>query len=95
MAEQVHTMTRAGIDSTGAHEWLCAECGRHLSLTFPPNYRKVVLIAGDVWAQHVGGAGGVQLAGMTIPPPLGQVWTETDDERVRQWMQDPAGGPGE
>jgi len=63
-----HEMRLEEIYPSGAEEWLCPTCGRRFLMSWPPAYKKIVLIAGDEYAIHSGGKGGVRLA----PPQISQ-----------------------
>ena len=56
-----HEMTMVADHASGAEEWHCPECGHRFIMTWPPNYRKVVLEQGDLYAIHSGGKGGLQI----------------------------------
>ena len=83
--EQQHQMVRQAVHDDGVQDWLCPECGRRLLLTWPPNYRKVVLHRGDVWAAHVGATGGLRLSNVKVPPQAKHTWTEEDEQALRTW----------
>jgi hypothetical protein len=59
--QQHHQMTLESTQSSGIEEWVCPECGRRVQITWPPNYKKVVLVAGDEDAVHSGSKGGVSM----------------------------------
>lgn len=61
-----HEMTRVAVHESGAEEWHCPACGRRLVLSWPPNYRKVVLEAGDEVAQHSGAKGGLSFVAAEV-----------------------------
>lgn len=44
-----------------SQELYCPVCGRHLVVTWPPNYKKTVLVEGNVNAIHSGGTGGLKV----------------------------------
>jgi len=62
---QHHEMRLQRTYSSGAEEWFCPACGRRFLLDRPPAYKKIVLEAGDEYAMHSGGKGGLR-----IQPPL-------------------------
>lgn len=65
-----HQMTRTRSLKDSTEEWSCTQCSRRLLLRRPPAFEKVVLDRGDEWAAHVGGVGGIQMAGaQTSPAP--------------------------
>ena len=71
---QQHEMQLEKTHSSGAEEWYCPTCGRRFLLSWPPAYKKVILEAGDEYAAHSGGKGGLRMG----PPQL----HEADDEPV-------------
>ena len=62
--EEKHTMILQTTHQSGAEEWYCPICGRRLLMQWPPNYKKIILEAGDEYAIHSGGKGGVQIKGV-------------------------------
>lgn len=61
-----HEMTMIATHASGVEEWNCPACGRRLVLSWPPNYRKIVLEAGDEYAQHSGAKGGLSFASADV-----------------------------
>jgi hypothetical protein len=59
--QEHHVMVLEGVHPTGAEEWYCPTCGRRIMMQWPPNYKKIVLEAGDEYAVHSGGKGGLQV----------------------------------
>jgi hypothetical protein len=57
--KQTHEMVLETTHASGAEEWVCPTCGRRFMLTWPPQYKKIVLNAGDEAARHSGGKGGL------------------------------------
>lgn len=53
-----HQMVVVQQHKDGSQEWLCPICGRHFIMQWPPNYKRVVLEAGDENAVHTGGSSG-------------------------------------
>ena len=58
---QHHEMRLEKSHSSGAEEWLCPTCGRRFLMNWPPAYKKIVLEAGNEYATHSGGKGGLRL----------------------------------
>jgi len=56
-----HEMSLKHIYPTGAELWECNECSRMFVLTWPPNYRKIVLDRGEFDIEHTGVKGGMQI----------------------------------
>ena len=52
-----HEMILEKTHETGAEEWYCPTCGRRLLMTWPPEYKKIILCTGDELAIHSGGTG--------------------------------------
>lgn len=52
---QTHQLLLVQAHTSGAEEWRCATCGRHLLLRWQPAYEKQVLNAGDDRALHSAG----------------------------------------
>ncbi len=61
---QHHQMVLLATHPSGADEWLCPTCGRKVLMQWPPDYKKIVLVAGDESAIHTGGKSGLSL---TLP----------------------------
>lgn len=59
--QEHHVMVLEGVHPSGAEEWHCPTCGRRIMMQWPPNYKKIVLEAGDEYAVHSGGKGGLQV----------------------------------
>ena len=59
--QEYHQMVVKKTFASGAEEWICPTCGRHIIMQWPPNYKRVVLDAGDEEKAHAGGAGGVTM----------------------------------
>ncbi|MBI1879408.1 MAG: hypothetical protein HYR94_14520 [Chloroflexi bacterium] len=58
---QQHEMQLEKTHATGAEEWYCPLCGRRFLLSWPPAYEKIVIQAGDEYAIHSGGKGGLRM----------------------------------
>ncbi|MCB0191009.1 MAG: hypothetical protein KDJ65_03620 [Anaerolineae bacterium] len=56
-----HHMQLDKVHPSGVEEWFCPTCGRRFLLTWPPDYEKVILNAGDELAIHNGSKGGVRM----------------------------------
>jgi len=59
--QQHHQMQLEKSHPSGAEEWFCPTCGRRFLMQYPPKYKKIMLEAGDEYAAHSGGTGGLQL----------------------------------
>lgn len=66
---------------TGAERWGCPDCGRLVLIRWSPEFERVVLVAGDEHAIHVGGKGGAQVGS------IGLAADESERERAaREWL---------
>jgi hypothetical protein len=61
-----HEMILETTHPSGAEEWYCPTCGRRFMLTWPPEYKKIVLSAGDELASHGGGKGGLKISQIQV-----------------------------
>lgn len=69
MSEQItHTMVLRGTHVSGAEEWYCPQCGRRFIMQWPPNYKRVILEAGDEYAYHTASKGGLQFGRVALTP---------------------------
>ena len=59
--QKQHEMILKSTQSSGVEEWVCPECGRRVLMSWPPNYKKIVMEVGDETALHCGGKGGVSM----------------------------------
>jgi len=62
--QSAHAMELEHTYPSGAEEWYCPTCGRRMIMQWPPKYKKIVLEAGDEYATHAGGKGGIQIGGV-------------------------------
>jgi len=69
VSEQTHEMQLETTHSSGAEEWYCPTCGRRFLLNMPPDYRKIVLDAGDEYAIHSGSKGGLKMGSIQVGRP--------------------------
>lgn len=56
-----HEMKLESTHSTGAEEWYCPTCGRRFLMQWPPQYKRIILDAGDENVVHTGGKSGLQI----------------------------------
>lgn len=56
-----HEMELVDTYPDGAEEWFCPVCYRRFILQWPPNYKRVILEAGDENAVHSGGKNGARM----------------------------------
>jgi len=67
--QQNHEMQLERTHSSGAEEWHCPICGRRFLLNMPPEYRKIILDAGDELAIHSGSKGGLVMGSIEVGKP--------------------------
>ncbi len=67
--QQNHEMQLETTHSSGAEEWYCPTCGRRFLLNMPPDYRKIILDAGDESAIHSGSKGGLVMGSIRVGKP--------------------------
>jgi hypothetical protein len=68
MNQQQHEMVLEKTHPSGAEEWNCPTCGRRLLMSWEPNFKKTILEAGDDYAIHSGGKGGLSIGPMQAIP---------------------------
>ncbi|MBK8905968.1 MAG: hypothetical protein IPM53_32615 [Anaerolineaceae bacterium] len=68
-----HNMILEVTHTSGAEEWVCPTCGRHLIVEWWPKFKKVVMDAGDEYAIHNGSKGGVVLSTPESTQPQSQI----------------------
>ena len=59
MIQEQHQMELVETHDTGEEEWQCLQCKRRFLVQWPPKYKKVIIEAGDEYAIHGGGKGGI------------------------------------
>lgn len=64
-----HEMVLEVTHPSGEEEWNCPRCGRRFLLNMPPDYRKIILNAGDESAVHIGSKGGLRMGPVQIGKP--------------------------
>ncbi len=47
-----HQMVLEQTHPSGAEQWYCPICGRRFLLLWPPDYKKIIMQAGDEYAIH-------------------------------------------
>jgi hypothetical protein len=84
--QEQHEMILEKTHPSGADEWYCPICGRRLLMDYEPRYKKTVLEAGDEFAIHSGGKGGLRVGSIQAKPVDRSVsQMETDDMRLAPW----------
>jgi hypothetical protein len=85
MSEQ-HEMILEKTYSSGAEEWNCPTCGRRLLMDYGAPFKKTVLEAGNEYAIHSGGKGGVHMGSMqALPVDDSSSRGEVEDTRLAPW----------
>ena len=64
--QQHHEMILDKTHPSGTDEWYCPTCGRRLLMDYEPKYKKTVIKAGDEYAIHSGGKGGLRMGPMQV-----------------------------
>jgi hypothetical protein len=66
--QQKHEMILDKTHPSGADEWYCPTCGRRFLFDYEPSFKKTILEAGDEYAIHSGGKGGLRMSAMQVIP---------------------------
>lgn len=74
-----HQMMLQSTDRAGVEKWHCPTCGRTILLSWSPRYSRTVIVAGDEYAIHSGGKGGLRMS-VEVKPGL--------SEGLRQEIED-------
>jgi hypothetical protein len=82
---QHHEMQLVTTHPTGAEEWFCPYCGRRFLLQYPPEYKKVVLEAGDEHVTHSGGKGGLHIGVVGVQEVDTTAKDDGDEQRLAPW----------
>lgn len=82
--QEVHTMEFVESHKNGQDELYCPTCGRRMLLSWPPNYKKVILEMGNAFAVHTAGRGGIKLEVPQVLAPENQ--DEADDPGLEPWI---------
>ncbi|MCS6880600.1 MAG: hypothetical protein NZU74_04650 [Chloroflexaceae bacterium] len=89
-------MQRAGMNATGAEEWVCPDCGHRLEIQLRPVWRIQVLTPGNTRATHCGGLAGTAMAPSPVADKLhpfaasenqGSGGASPDDDRGHDWLR--------
>ena len=92
ISEQTHEMQLETTHSSGAEEWYCPTCGRRFLLNMPPDYRKIILNAGDEYAIHSGSKGGLKMGAIQVgkseEPALPQTIVATLEKILKDFDRD-------
>jgi len=60
-SQEQHDMELEKTHPSGAEEWYCPTCGYRFVMTWPPEFKRVILNVGNPFAVHNGGKGGVHM----------------------------------
>ena len=80
----MHTMIMLN-EHEGTEEWVCPSCGRHLLVTWFPDFKRTVLEAGDLSASHSGFKDN-SLMEDRIPVPVDKTHRQEEPKRL---LEDP------
>jgi hypothetical protein len=88
----MHTMIMI-TEHEGTEEWLCSICGRHLLVTWFPDFKRTVLESGDLSADHRGFRDNSQ-AEDRVPVPVDKAYrselpeqpSASEDLRLTPWI---------
>ena len=81
--QEHHVMEYVQTHASGEDEMYCPTCGRRVLIQWPPDYRKTVLDAGDEFATHSGGTGGLSVGAAEISQGSGL--STSDEARLQDW----------
>src|SRR5215211_7812027 len=90
MNEQPHVMILEKEYPSGEEDWVCPTCGRRFRVNWEPKFKRMVLEAGDEYASHSVGKGGLQMGSMQMTPVNNQSSENepvisVDDPRLAPW----------
>jgi len=86
-SSQQHEMRLEKAHPSGAEEWLCPTCGRRFLMQWPPAYKRIIMEAGDEYAIHSGGKGGLRMEPLQISPNYDKHEAPVPDE-LRDAIED-------
>ncbi len=72
MKTNKHRLYCADTYPSGAEEWCCDTCGRRFIIQWSPEYRMIVLDAGDPYAIHNAGKGAIAV--QSVDPNEEEQW---------------------
>lgn len=82
--QEHHQLVLEKTHASGAEEWYCPTCGRRLLMSWPPDYKKIVLEPGDNYAIHAGGKGGLSMGTLQVAQ---EEDTSYDDKYLTPWIE--------
>ncbi len=83
---QHHEMVLKTTRPSGEEEWYCSTCGRRMLINWEPAFKRSVLEAGDEYASHSGGKGGLRIGPLQVSDadsPLAREEPQPSDEDPR------------
>jgi hypothetical protein len=88
--QQKHEMVLSLTHPSGAEEWVCPTCGRRFLISWEPNFKKIMLEAGDDFSIHSGGKGGLRIGRTQVMPSRDgnreeKPTTPMEEERLAPW----------
>jgi hypothetical protein len=91
MNQQRHEMILEKTRPSGEEEWNCSTCGRRLLMNWEPNFEKTILEAGDEYAIHSGGKGGLRIGSVQVMSADDTILEEKpisplEDLRLAPWV---------
>lgn len=91
MNEQPHEMILEKTSSSGEEEWHCPICGRRMLINWQPQFKKIVLKAGDEYAIHNATKGLLPIGHLGITPvdgdiPQAKPEPVIEDSRLVPWL---------
>jgi hypothetical protein len=84
--QEHHQLLLEKTHAAGAEEWYCPTCGRRLLISWPPDYKKIVLESGDDYAVHSGGKGGLSIGAVQVSQEEDTSHHE-DDASLAPWIE--------
>ena len=90
MSEQQHEMILEKTRHSGEEEWCCPTCGRRILINWEPEFNRTILEAGDSYASHSGGKGGLRIGSLqakaAAPSPHKDPQPRNEDPRLLPWL---------
>jgi hypothetical protein len=91
MNQQRHEMVLEKTHPSGVEEWRCPTCQRRLLMNWEPKFKKTILEAGDEYAIHSGGKGGLRIGPMQAISTNSAISEDesappSEEARLAPWM---------
>jgi len=89
--QQRHQMILEKTHSSGEEEWHCPACGRRMLINWQPQFKKIVLEAGDDYAMHSASKGLLPIEPLRVAPvdgdpPQAEPEALIEDSRLAPWL---------